>query len=365
MKKKLSIIVAAVIVSSIFTVNIYQANADIIKSFSVSEAVNRLSNNSLDEKIKDADERLGKLRQAYSGGVGLNLWGSIYNLSIRPLVSDADTKAGDYAKLNGDLVKELGSYNQVYNYWYIKETLAVNEKNKSLAEKEYDIAKTKNLSGIASNLEVSQAQISLNTALLREMQLKSQYDQVRYQMNRAIGNDIPTELNINTPKFQFIDDKELNIDSTIKSLKSNHKSLVPFKTYLNAYNKAVEIVSRQDKFSLPVDDLVSYYNEEIEAVNMKIQQRNEVIQLNSYTYINKLKSLKEQINLYESNIKLQEESYNKNLKAYELGQMTSVDLEKIRLSIYGDNLQLTNLKKDYLLAKEEYKLFKEGYLPLQ
>lgn len=65
----------------------------------------------------------------------------------------------------------------------------------------------------------------------------------------------------------------------------------------------------------------------------------------------------------ERNVALAEKIYKQAEARFEAGLATPSQVEEARLSLLRTELTLAATKQDYLLAKKEYLLFLDGYLP--
>lgn len=342
-------------------------SAQVGNKLTVQQTVNLLEENNLDFEIEKLEKQVEAFRSAYTpSGAQMGTWPSTFRLSIMPLLNTIQDRGNDYQELNRDLRKELQLFNQAYQYITLQETVKVNTENVNLARRENDLVNIRVNRGVAAPNDRTQVEISVNNAIIQANDTSAQLNQLRYHINQQIGFSIEELLEIENPPFQTIPSNDLNARTVAQSMKQNHPSLIPFQTAVNSYKRALEIVERQDplNFSVPVEGLTNYYNLEIELANLKLKRQQQIIEAQVYSYTDRIKQMENNIRLLEANVQKNETLYNGNIRVFEEGMLTSVDLENSRVNILRQKLQLTNAKGEYMQLVKEYNMFRKGYLPM-
>ncbi|HHY80089.1 MAG TPA: TolC family protein, partial [Thermoanaerobacter sp.] len=171
-------------------------------------------------------------------------------------------------------------------------------------------------------------------------------------MNQAINID-----NINV---EYLPDNELNVDATLSNIYQTHKSLEPLNALMNAYQTAHDLAAKQTDVRVPVDGLVSFYNQEIQDTQLKLKQQRQRLEMMTRASIAQLQTLKANIVLDQENIDKMKQVYDNATKLYEVGMSTYSDLENTRLKLLQLNLKLASDQKDYLITAKKFELFKQG-----
>ncbi len=364
--------VAALIASGLVLLQISSATADnAVSSLSVDQIVQLSQKNNIDDKLTDLNQELAKLTPAYTpnpqipgGGMG-GSWTNTYYLTIAPMLSAAQQKASDYSTLNTKLQRELNYYNAAYTYWLLEKSAAVSQNNLNLATQERDITQKKLDSGLASENDLLQSEVSLNTATTGYQQAQLALQMQQYQLNQSIGDVLVQPLDVSDIQMVYLTPDQLNADATVQDMQTNHQSLAPTKALLNAYQNALSTVAKQTDLNIPVSGLTNYYQQEVTAAQMQLQKQQQVLEFLSRSYIDRLNNAAAAIKLDQDSVTKTQQVYDNSTKLYEVGLITYSDLEKIRLNLLNVNLALYSAEKNYLSLSQEFRLFKEGLMPAQ
>ncbi|MFZ3101603.1 MAG: TolC family protein [Desulfitobacteriaceae bacterium] len=360
--------VAAVIATGLVILQISGAAADNAASFSVDQIVQLSKQNNLDDKITDYNQGLIKLRQAYTPSpFAMGGWSSTYALSVAPLINAAQQKASDYATLNTKLQRELNYYNAAYTYWLLEKSAVVSAKNLNLATQERDTTQKKLDAGLASQNDLLQSEVSLNTATNANQAAKLAMEMQQYKINQLIGDALIIPIDVSDLQLTYLSPDDLNVNSVVEDLTNNHQSLASIQTSLTAYQTASSIVAKQtdSNVQVQVQGLTDYYQKEIVGTQMQLQKQQQVLEFLSRSYIDRLNNAADAIKLDQENLDKTQQVYDNSAKLYEVGMITFSDLEKIRLNLLNVNLALYSAEKNYMSLNQEFRLVKQGCLPAQ
>ncbi|WP_214482738.1 TolC family protein [Bacillus sp. SM2101] len=124
-----------------------------------------------------------------------------------------------------------------------------------------------------------------------------------------------------------------------------------------AYDQAVKDRNRAE------DDLVEYY--EVEQLKAEIQlfDQYDKLELKSYNYAEQFEVFHKRLDLLEENVEKQEKLYEQQKARFDEGLLTATDLEKSRIGVLNAKIDLSNTQLDYTLLSEEFRMFKDGFLP--
>ena len=126
--------------------------------------------------------------------------------------------------------------------------------------------------------------------------------------------------------------------------------------FLKEYDKSLE---EQRKAKL---ELKEYYANEIQKTEIELVQAERIVKLKAYEFENRFEVLSDQIKLAEVIVGQTNREYNKQKELYELGEIIFLDVQKSQQQLRTIEMELMNYQLDYQLLKEEFSLFKEGYL---
>lgn len=126
--------------------------------------------------------------------------------------------------------------------------------------------------------------------------------------------------------------------------------------FLKEYDKSLE---EQRKAKL---ELKEYYTNEIKKTEIELVQAERGVKLKAYEFENRFEVLRDQIKLAEEKVEQTNREHNQQKELYELGEIIFLDVQKSQQQLHTTELELTNYQLDYQLLKEEFSLFKEGYI---
>lgn len=107
-------------------------------------------------------------------------------------------------------------------------------------------------------------------------------------------------------------------------------------------------------------ELTEYYRLEKEKTEVGLSQQLDQLEMRIFRFAEQFDRLKNQIGLYEENLGLAQKLYDHAVTAFNEGTATAERMEQARLGLLDAELQLLGAQKDYLILKEEFRLFKEG-----
>lgn len=126
--------------------------------------------------------------------------------------------------------------------------------------------------------------------------------------------------------------------------------------FLKEYDKSLE---EQRKAKL---ELKEYYANEIQKTEIELVQAERIVKLKAYDFQNRFEVLSNQIKLAEEKVEQSNREHNQQKELYELGEIIFLDVQKSQQQLRTTELELTNDQLDYQLVKEEFSLFKAGYM---
>jgi len=341
------------------------ADAESTKVVTPSQVVQDCKAYDIEVQIDNMESNLKRLRAAYTpsgAGLGGGPWAITYRLSIAPLFSDIQQKADDFQIANEQMNNEYLYYDNAYKYWLLSQTARYKLENLSLSQHERDMTKKKLELGLASQTELLQAEISVNNAQSDFDKINLQKQNQMYQINQTMGSAADTPLNVDSEDLSFLSADELNVDQTLINLYQTHRSLESLKALLEANQKAQSIAAGQTDINVPAQNLIDYYNLEIEEAQLKLKQQRQRLEIASRSYLEQAKTLESAIKLDQDNVEKVKKVYDNSVKTFELGMITYSEMESVRMKLLATNLQLSSDQKDYLTLKEKLKLFKSGAL---
>lgn len=125
---------------------------------------------------------------------------------------------------------------------------------------------------------------------------------------------------------------------------------------LKEYNKSL---GKQSKAKL---ELKEYYANEIQKTEIELVQAERIVKLKAYEFENRFEVLSDRIKIAEGKVEQTNSEHNQQKELYELGEIIFLDVQKSQQQLRAIELDLMNDQLDYQLLKEEFSLFKEGYM---
>jgi chromosome segregation ATPase len=148
----------------------------------------------------------------------------------------------DYQDRQSTLGFELSTYEQLYQYWYLKQAQEVNEKSVALSKEQLRLAQARYEQGVISEGQLLQVEMSLNEALVAKEEMDRNVDQLRYRLNQSLGRDVDQELEIELDKFKTIERSKLDKEEITGEVIKNHASLKPLIQTIASYQDALDEV---------------------------------------------------------------------------------------------------------------------------
>ena len=369
-KKSYTLLASAFVAGALLIAPLSSMAQQVYHQITVKDVVEVMKQNDLQSKVVLEDDELANWRLVFTPRDGFtpphsdksSSWTAAYRLNVEPLRIEAKQAQEDYQLLAGELQREAASYGQVFNYWILNEQLKLSKENLALVKDELKNTKTRFEQGVASKHDLLQVEISLNSAQVSYDEAVKNMDKLTYAVNQKLGQNIAENMEITFSDFSFLHDEELNVPLVTKNILDGHPSLNQTKKELAAYRKGHEVVNAEN--FIPVNATLPIYLErEVAYWELRLKQQGQQLEMSGYSLMDDLKQLKSAVLLYEENVKQGKVVYDMAVKRFEQGTTTYVEVDQARVSLLNTNLQLSAAKKDYMAAKENFRLLKLGHIP--
>ncbi|WP_096202396.1 TolC family protein [Bacillus sp. FJAT-45350] len=367
--KKTSIVAVALIAGAIAVTPVVSFAQQIYERLSIQEAAKIMKENDLQTEITMQDDELGNMRAAFrrsgnypSNNSNANSWTATFRQNIEPAEREFQDAMEDFQDLNSELSREMSSYQQLYNYWLVAQNKELEEENFKQATRDLENTRARKAQGVASEMDVIQAEMAFNTAKASFEEAKNSHSMLKYQINQKLEQPITQDILITVPNITYLSSNELQVNALTEELFNNHPYLKGNKILLTAFEVTHNIVTA-DNYTPQFESLPIYIEREVDYYNLSLRQQKNQLEMLVYNYVDELKRLEEAIRLYEQNANHGERTYQMAERQFEQGLSTFSELESARINMLGSNLQLVAAKKDYMETKQELLLLKQGYMP--
>ncbi|MBE1554225.1 uncharacterized protein YqgQ [Filibacter limicola] len=125
---------------------------------------------------------------------------------------------------------------------------------------------------------------------------------------------------------------------------------------LKEYNKSLE---EQRKAKL---ELKEYYANEIQKTEIELVKQERRLTSKVTQFATQFEVLRGQIKLAEEKVEEINTLYDQQKELYDFGEIIFLDVQKSQQSGLADQMELANYQLDYQILKEEFILFKNGYI---
>ncbi|MFS1518436.1 TolC family protein [Bacillus sp. SCS-151] len=396
----------------VFVIPAMTINADEQVTVSLSQAVEEIIENDLSLQIYEKDT------------VTLSSATRQYQADALEELEDLQEIQEDYAEKSTRWVIEYSAYSLLVQYKKATEALKIQQDNLSISKQELEKIEKKYREGIASEQNVVQAEVSVSNAELSLSSTQQQLNQLKFQLNQQLDNDLNTELSVKgVDDIKRLPPSEYEPKNLAEEMKQSHSSLIYYRTVVETYKDIVEdsedlpvlggsvfketieeltkyiaeleaslsnppagqtveeiyiaigkakgdLESAEEAYDQAVkdrnraeDDLVEYY--EVEQLKAEIQlfDQYDKLELKSYNYAEQIEAFHKRLDLLEENVEKQEKLYEQQKARFDEGLLTATDLEKSRIGVLNAKIDLSNTQLDYTLLSEEFRMFKDGFLP--
>lgn len=205
--------------------------ADSPDSYTFAEAVQTAAKNDLSSQIKDVPE-LSSGVQMYMG-----------QLPLRGLEDAADIQK-EYAELSRDWSSELSNYRAIYDYVIAKEGLDIAARSLSQTENDLKIVQTRRDNGVASDLDILQAQMAVTNAKKSYENALMGYRIAEKTVQQKLGlelNDDPVSISL--PAFSLLDEEDYDPVKIADEVSRTHESLRTVRYLINTYERILNKVN--------------------------------------------------------------------------------------------------------------------------
>lgn len=204
--------------------------ADSSSSFSFHEAVNTAYKNDLTMQIEDVP-KLSSGVQMYQG-----------QLPLRGLEDAADIQQ-EYAKQSREWNAELSAYRTMYDFVIAKEGLDIATRSLSHTEKDLEIVKIRRENGVASDLDVLQAEMAVTNAKKNYENARMGYNIAEKSAQQKLGLELGGEpLNISLPSFSLLDEEDYDPVKIADEARKGHESLRTVRYLIRTYERILDKV---------------------------------------------------------------------------------------------------------------------------
>lgn len=283
----------------------------------------------------------------------------------------------DYQDMQNEFQAEISAYETMYNVWIAQQSLDISEANLEKAQEELSTIQAQYQSGTVSEMDVIQSEINLQDAEVSLEEAKQSYKTALYSANQKLDKPIDEEWTFEeAPTTKVVPNSFFDITMYQDDLEEHPALDTPLKS-IEVYTEAIDeadslntIITDPTKIRDAQNDrhgaereLGDYYEHELEVSELQLEQQKDAIELTLHQKLDQLNTLSKKIEVAKSNIRKSEEMYEKTQALIENGMGNQQQLTQSRLNIMNQNMQLHQAMKDYALAKKEFELFLDGYMP--
>lgn len=283
----------------------------------------------------------------------------------------------DYQDLQNEFKAEISAYETMYNFWIAQQSLNVSKANLEKAQEELANVKAEKQNGTASEMDVLQSEMNLKDAEVSLEDAEQSYNMAKYSANQKLDKPIDADWTFEeAPDTRIVPSSFFNVNMYQEDIE-NHASLNTPEKSVEVYKEAVEeadslntIITDPRKIRDAQNDrhraereLTDYYEHELKVAQLQLEQQKEAIELTLYQKLDQLKTLTQKIEAYKSNIRKAQEMYENTKALIDNGMSSQQQLTQSRLNIMNKKMQLNQALKEYAIAKKEFELLREGYMP--
>ncbi|QHE53762.1 TolC family protein [Pontibacillus sp. HMF3514] len=354
----------AIITAAVLTLPIGMVAGAQLESLNFKDAVNQIEKNDPNKIINASKPEISEDSQPYQGEFSDEL-------------DRIQETQNNYQDAQNIFQSEMTAYETMYNYWIAGQSVEVSHANLEKAQEELAMVRLEKENGAASEMDVLQSEMNLTNAEVSLEEAKQRYKMAKYQVNQKLDKQINAEWKLEkAPDVGLMPNSFYNPEMWSEDL-AEHDALDTLEKSVEVYEEIVDetdsldvivtdprkIREAQDDRDDAEDELEEYYKHELKVAKVQLQEQKDALQLLLHQKLDELKTLHLKIESYRSNIRKAKDMYENTKALIENGMSSQQQLTQSRLNIMNQTMQLNQAKKDYAVAKKEFHLFLNGYMP--
>ncbi|KGX91019.1 TolC family protein [Pontibacillus marinus] len=354
----------AIITAAVLTLPIGMVAGAQLDSLNFKDAVNQIKKNDPNKIINASKPEISEDSQPYQGE---------FSDELDRIQETQD----NYQDAQNIFQSEMTAYETMYNYWIAGQSVDVSQANLEKAQEELAMIRVEKENGEASEMDVLQSEMNLTNAEVSLEEAEQRFKMAKYQANQKLDKPIDAEWPLEeSPDVGLMPDSFYNPEMWSEDL-AEHAALDTPEKSVEVYEEIVDesdsldvivtdprkIREAQDDRDDAEDELEEYYKHELEVAKVQLEEQKDALQLLLHQKLDELKTLHLKIESYRSNIRKAKDMYENTKALIENGMSNQQQHTQSRLNIMNQTMQLNQAKKDYAVAKKEFHLFLNGYMP--
>lgn len=194
----------------------------------------------------------------------------IYQSNFQDELEDIQDIQSEYQEEAQDAALELQIYQQLYNYWFLKEQYALTKHNLELAEEDLAMTEKRYKQGTASKSEYNKAKQNLNSQTANLANLEAQLNNLRTMLNQDLKQPLDQEIHLDSPAFKPLSRSDYDSEKVMEDVRKNDESLRLYRTIVYTYEDILDEIDDLNSMSGGTSAMTAPLQEQLDKVEQEL-----------------------------------------------------------------------------------------------